>query len=50
MALKSLPDVLAQLREQLMEAQAAAEGQDLQFKVKDIEVELQVATTLEGKL
>jgi hypothetical protein len=48
MALESLPEVLAQLREQLIQAQAAGEGQDLQFKVQDIEVELQVATTLEG--
>jgi len=48
MALKSLPEVLAQLREQLKEAQLAAEGKDLEFRVQDIEVELQVATTLEG--
>ncbi len=48
MAQMPLSDVLAQLREQLAEAEQKAAGQDLKLTLKEIEVELQVITTLEG--
>lgn len=44
-----LADVLAQLREQLAEAERRAAGQDLKLSVKEIEVELHVLTTFEGE-
>ena len=50
MAQMPLADVLAQLREQLAEAERKAAGKDLKLTVKEIEVELQVLTTMEGKV
>jgi len=48
MADMSLSDVLQQLREELALAQEKAKGESLKFTVKDIEVELHVATTQEA--
>ncbi|MFZ4699463.1 MAG: trypco2 family protein [Candidatus Methylumidiphilus sp.] len=48
MADMSLSDVLQQLREELALAQEKAKDESLKFTVKDIEVELQVATTQEA--
>ncbi|WP_020560738.1 trypco2 family protein [Thiofilum flexile] len=42
-----LSSVLAQLREEIAESQQQAEGQDIRFKVKNIDVELQVAVDWE---
>jgi ribosomal protein S3 len=47
MAEISLSDVLVQLREELENAQEKAKAENLKLTVKDIEVELQVATTKE---
>lgn len=49
MAKMLLSDVLVQLRKELAAAQEKAEKEDVKFTVKDIEVELQVAITKEGK-
>lgn len=48
MSAMSLADVLAQLRAELAEAQARAQNEPLKLTVKDVEVELQVATTKEA--
>ncbi len=48
MSQMSLSDVLLQLRKELAEAQEKAKDENLKFTVKDIEVELQVATTQEA--
>ena len=44
-----LADVLAQLREQLAEAEKKAADHDLKLTVKEIEVELRLAVKAEGK-
>jgi hypothetical protein len=44
-----LADVLAQLREQLAEAEQKAAGKDLKLTVKEIDVELRVTVKAEGK-
>ena len=44
----SLSDVLVQLRRELKEAQEKAMNEELQLTVRDIEIELQVATTKEA--
>lgn len=44
-----LPQMLAQLRNDLLEAKAEGEGKDLHFLVDDIELELQMATTQEAQ-
>ena len=48
MAEMSLSDVLVQLRRELEEAQEKAMNEKLQLTVKDIEIELEVATTKEA--
>jgi hypothetical protein len=48
MAVMSLSDVLVQLRKELADAQKKATDENLKLTVKDIEVELQVATTQEA--
>ena len=48
MAEMSLSDVLVQLRKELEDAQEKAKDENLKLTVKDIEVELQVATTKEA--
>jgi hypothetical protein len=42
-----LAKMLAQLRAELLDAQAEGEDKQLRFQVDDIEIELQVATTQE---
>lgn len=42
-----LAKMLGQLRQELVDAKAEGEGKDLKFVVKDIEIELQIATTQE---
>lgn len=49
MAQMSLSDVLVQLRKELAQAQEKAKDENLKLTVKDIEVELQVATTQEAE-
>jgi hypothetical protein len=44
-----LSEVLAELRHQLIQAQLAGEGSDLRFLIDDIEVDLQVVVTAEGR-
>jgi len=44
-----LSQVLADLRDELVEAQKLGEGSNLRFQIDDIEVELQVVATAEGK-
>jgi hypothetical protein len=44
-----LSEMLAELREELLEAQVQGEEQALKFRIEDIEIELQVGTTREGK-
>lgn len=43
-----LSDVIVELRRELRDAQIKGEGQDLKFRVEDIELELQVAREKEG--
>jgi hypothetical protein len=43
-----LSKVLADLRDELIQAQTAGEGSKLRIFIDDIEVELQVAVTAEG--
>jgi len=40
-----LSEMLGQLREELSIAQSEGAGSDLKFRIEDIEIELQVATT-----
>jgi hypothetical protein len=47
-AMLELSKVLADLRDELIQAQTAGEGSKLRFLIDDIEVELQVAVTAEG--
>jgi hypothetical protein len=49
MSMMKLSDVLASLRDELVTAQRGGEGKDLRFLIDDIEVELQLAVTDEGK-
>jgi hypothetical protein len=44
-----LSEMLGQLRNELVQAQGAAEGSDLKLLIEDIEVELHVGTTKGGK-
>lgn len=44
-----LSAMLAELREELLQAQEAGKGSDLKFRIDDIEIELQVVTTQEGE-
>ena len=44
----ALSKVLADLRDELIQAQTAGEGSELRFLIDDIELELQVAVTAEG--
>lgn len=43
-----LAEMMGALRAELLTAQAQAAGEDLRFKLQDIEVELQFTTTVEG--
>ena len=43
-----LSEMLAQLRQELLQTQWEGEGSDLKFLIEDIEIELQVATTKEA--
>lgn len=47
MAKLELSAVLGELRNEIAKAQLSAEGEDVRFKVKDIEVELQTAVDWE---
>ena len=44
-----LSQVLADLRDELVEAQKLGEESNLRFQIDDIEVELQVVATVDGK-
>jgi len=44
-----LSEMLGQLRNELVQAQGAAEGSDLKLLIEDVEVQLHVATTKGGK-
>jgi hypothetical protein len=44
----ALSKVLAELRDELIQAQTAGEGSKLRFLIDDVEIELQVAVTAEG--
>lgn len=44
-----LSGMLAELRKELLQAQETSKGSDLKFRIDDIEIELQVATTQEGE-
>jgi hypothetical protein len=46
----ALPEVLKQLRRDLLEAQREGEGQSLRFLTDDVEVELQVVATEDGSV
>jgi len=49
MAKISLSEMVLSLRSELQKAQYQAEGQDLRFRVEDIEIELELAATQEGE-
>lgn len=46
----ALPEVIRQLRTQLLEAMKAGEGEALRLAVKDIELELQVGVEKAGRV
>ncbi len=43
-----LPEMLAQLRKDLLQTQEEGKGSDLKFQIEDIEIELQIVTTREA--
>ena len=45
----SLSDAIRDLRNELIEARNAGDGKSLKFEIEDIELELQMVSTIKGK-